>query len=165
MVPYYVGDFILMNDVNPDLDFVYPEEGVNIFVDSICIPKCSQNYDAAIKYINFLLDPEVALSNAFYIGYATPNTGVLQSEDYAEMRENPYLYPSKENMPDTEYFHNLPQESLLRLSELWNEIRVHGTDITEVYVGFAIVGIAALIFSVRKSYIRKKREYWYNFPE
>lgn len=165
MVPYYVGDFILMNDVNPDLDFVYPEEGVNIFVDSICIPKCSQNYDAAIKYINFMLDPEVALSNAFYIGYATPNTGVLQSEDYAEMRENPYLYPSKENMPDTEYFHNLPQESLLRLSELWNEIRVHGTDITEVYVGFAIVGIAALIFSVRKSYIRKKREYWYNFPE
>ena len=165
MVPYYVGDYILMKEVNPDLDFVYPEEGVNIFVDSICIPECSQNYDAAIKYINFLLDPEVALSNAFYIGYATPNTGVLESEDYAEMRANPYLYPDKENMPDVEYFHNLPQESLLRLSELWNEIRVHGTDITEVYIGFAVIAVAALIFSIRKSYIRKKSEYWYNFHE
>lgn len=165
MVPYYVGDYILMRDINPDLDFVYPEEGVNIFVDSICIPQCSQNYEAAIKYINFLLDPEVALSNAFYIGYATPNTGVLDNPEYAEMRNNEYLYPSKENMPDVEYFHNLPQESLLRLSELWNEIRIHGTDNTHIYIGFAIVGLIIMIFSVRKSYIRKKREYWYNFPE
>lgn len=165
MVPYYVGDYILMSDINPDLDFVYPEEGVNIFVDSICIPQCSQNYEAAIKYINFLLDPEVALSNALYIGYATPNTGVLDNPEYAEMRNNEYLYPSKENMPDVEYFHNLPQESLLRLSELWNEIRIHGTDNTHIYIGFAIVGLIILVFSVKKSYIRKKREYWYNFPE
>lgn len=165
MVPYYVGDFILMNDVNPDLDFVYPEEGVNIFVDSICIPNCSQNYEAAVKYINFLLDPEVALSNAFYIGYATPNTGVLENPEYAEMRENEYLYPSEKNMPDVEYFHNLPQESLLRLSELWNEIRIHGSDNTHIYVGFAFVGLAVIVFWIRKSYIRKKREYWYNFPE
>ena len=165
MVPYYVGDYILMKEVNPDLDFVYPEEGVNIFVDSICIPKCSQNYDAAIKYINFLLDPEIALSNAFYIGYATPNTGVLENPEYAELRNNEYLYPSKDNMPDTEYFRNLPQESLLRLSELWNEIRVHGNDINDVYIGFGLVAIFTLAFSIKKRYIRKKREYWYNFPE
>ena len=165
MVPYYVGDYILMKDVNPDLGFVYPEEGVNVFVDSICIPECSQNYEAAIKYINFLLDPEVALSNAYYIGYATPNKGVLDNPEYAEMRNNEYLYPSKEDMPKVEYFHNLPQESLLRLSELWNEIRIHGTDNTHIYVGFAIVGLAVVVFSIRKTYIRKKREYWYNFPE
>lgn len=165
MVPYYVGDYILMKDVNPDLGFVYPEEGVNVFVDSICIPECSQNYEAAIKYINFLLDPEVALSNAYYIGYATPNKGVLENPEYAEMRNNEYLYPSKEDMPKVEYFHNLPQESLLRLSELWNEIRIHGNDNTHIYVGFAIVGLAVVVFSIRKTYIRKKREYWYNFPE
>lgn len=165
MVPYYVGDFILMNEVNPDLDFVYPEEGVNIFVDSICIPKCSQNYEAAIKYINFMLDPEVALSNAFYIGYASPNTGVLNNPEYAEMRNNEYLYPSEENMPEVEYFHNLPQESLTRLSELWNEIRIYGSDNTHIYVGFAVVALAVAIVALRKSIIRKKREYWYNFPE
>ena len=162
MVPYYVGDFVLMKDVNPDLDFVYPEEGVNIFVDAVCIPKCTQNYDAAMLYINFLLDPEVALSNAFYIGYATPNTGVMEHPDYAEMRENEYLYPGEENMPDTEYFRNLPQETLDRFSELWNEIRIHGSDNTHIYIGFALVGAAALFFIVRKSIIKKRREYWYN---
>lgn len=165
MVPYYVGDFILMQAVNPDLDFVYPEEGVNIFVDSICIPKCAQNYDAAIKYINFLLDPEVALSNAFYIGYATPNTGVLEHPDYAEMKENQYLYPSEENMPDVEYFHNLPQETLTMFSDLWSEIRIHGTDNTHIYIGFAFVAVVSVAFAVKKAVTKKRREYWYDFPE
>ncbi len=165
MVPYYVGDFILMQSVNPDLDFVYPEEGVNIFVDSVCIPKCAQNYDAAIKYINFLLDPEVALSNAFYIGYATPNTGVLEHPDYAEMKENQYLYPSPENMPDVEYFHNLPQETLTMFSDLWSEIRIHGTDNTHIYIGFAAVAVISVAFAVKKAITKKRREYWYNFPE
>ena len=39
IAPYYAGDFITMYDNNPDLAFVYPQEGVNVFVDSICIPK------------------------------------------------------------------------------------------------------------------------------
>ncbi len=165
MVPYYVGDYVLMSQVNPDLDFVYPEEGVNIFVDAICIPECAQNYDAAMKYINFLLDPEVALSNAFYIGYATPNTGVLEHPDYAEMRENKYLYPSEDEMPDVEYFHNLPQETLLMFSDLWNEIRIYGTDNTHIYVGFGIVAAVAVAFAVKKAITKKRREYWYEFPE
>lgn len=165
MVPYYVGDFVLMKQINPDLDFVYPEEGVNIFVDSMCIPECAQNYEAAIKYINFMLDPEIALSNAFYIGYATPNRGVLEHPDYEEMLNNKYLYPDKEDMPDTEYFHNLPQETLLMVSDLWSQIKIHGSDNTHIYLGFGTVGAIALVFLVRKSIIRKRREYWYDYTE
>ncbi len=162
MVPYYVGDFVLMKDVNPDLEFVYPEEGVNMFVDAVCIPECAQNYDAALLYINFLLDPQVALSNALYIGYATPNEGVLEHPDYEEMRNNEYLYPGEENMPETEYFHNLPQETLDMFSDLWNQIRIHGTDNTHIYIGFGIVALIAVVFSVRKYLTAKRREYWYD---
>ena len=165
MVPYYVGDYVLMKDVNPDLDFVYPEEGVNVFVDAICIPESAQNYEAALKYINFLLDPEIALSNALYIGYATPNTGVLEHPDYAEMRNNKYLYPSKDDMPDVEYFRNLPQETLLMFSDLWNQIRIHGTDNTHIYVGFGVVAAIGISFALKKAITRRRREYWYDFPE
>ena len=162
MVPYYVGDYILMKDVNPDLGFVYPEEGVNCFVDAMCIPKCTQNYEAALLYINFMLDPEIALSNALYIGYATPNTGVLEHPDYAEMKNNEYLYPDKDNMPKVEYFHNLPQETLHMFSQLWNEIRIYGSDNTHIYIGFAVVGLVVVFFMVKKYVTKKKREYWYN---
>ncbi len=162
LVPYYVGDFVCMQEVNPDLDFVYPEEGVNIFVDAMCIPKCNQNYEAAMLYINFMLDPEIALSNAFYIGYATPNQGVLDHPDYAEMLDNKYLYPDEEDMPDTEYFHNLPQETLAHISELWSEIKIRGVDVSHVYVGFAVVAAAVIYFVVRKRIVAKRREYWYD---
>lgn len=165
LVPYYVGDFVLMQQINPDLDFVYPKEGVNIFVDAMCIPKCAQNYEAALKYINFMLDPEIGVNNALYIGYATPNKGVMEHPDYEEMKNNKYLYPDEEDMPDTEYFHNLPQETLSMMSDLWNEIRIYGTDNTHIYLGFALVGAAVVFFIVRKAIIKKRREYWYDFPE
>ena len=82
IAPYYAGDFITMYDNNPDLAFVYPQEGVNVFVDSICIPKNAKNKAAAEAYINFLLDPDIAVENANYLGYATPNTAVLARDDY-----------------------------------------------------------------------------------
>ena len=154
-----------MKEVNPDLAFVYPKEGVNIFVDAVCIPKTAQNVDAALKYINFLLDPQVALSNALYIGYATPNTAVLEMEEYSDFASNQYLYPSEENMPDTEYFHNLPQESLLMLSQLWNDIKVAGNSITHIYVSFGVIGAVILIGAVYSTIKKKKREYWYDHCE
>lgn len=162
MVPYYVGDYITMKEVNPDLDFVYPKEGVNIFVDAICIPKSAQNVDAAKKYINFLLDPQVALSNAFYLGYASPNVSVLENEDYAEYRNNEYLYPSKENMPNVEYFHNLPQETLDLMSSLWNDVKAAGGSNVHIYVGFGICGAAIIIFLTYSHIIKKRREKWYD---
>lgn len=164
LVPYYVGDFVCMQQVNPDLDFVYPEEGVNIFVDALCIPECTQNYEAAMLYINFMLDPEIALSNAFYIGYATPNQGVLDHPDYEEMLANEYLYPKGDDIPETEYFHNLPQETLAHISELWSEIKIRGVDVSHVYVGFALIGAVTAYFIIRKRVINRRREYWYDNP-
>ena len=58
IAPYYAGDFLTMKDINEDLEFVYPEEGTNIFVDSVCVPSNAQNYDAAMKFIAWAAGPE-----------------------------------------------------------------------------------------------------------
>ena len=165
MVPYYVGDYIIMQDINPDLAFVYPEEGVNIFVDAMYIPRTAQNVDAALKYINFMLDPEIGLSNAWYIGYASPNTAVVENEDYADMAENQYLYPDEEHMPNVEYFHNLPQETLNRFSELWNQIKMAGGTDKGVYIGFGVTAAAIVFYFVYRFFQKRRRQYWYDFPE
>lgn len=162
IAPYYVGDYIIMKEVNHDLEFVYPKEGVNIFVDAICVPKTAKNVSAAMKYINFLLDPEIACVNAMYIGYASPNTSVLENEDYKEYAENKLLYPDEENMPNTEYFHNLPQETLLMFSNLWNDVKVSGSSNIHIYVGFGIIGACIVAYAVYKYVLRKKREHWYD---
>ena len=124
IAPYYAGDFLLMQENNPDLDFVYPKEGVNIFVDSICIPKSSKNYDAAMMYINFLLEPEIALEVAEYVMYASPHTGVIQNEDYS-LNGNEYLYPDEANYPKVQYFSDIPEDIRLYYERLWEEVKLH----------------------------------------
>ena len=60
---YYAGDYILMQDNNPDLGCCFPEEGVNLFYDAMCVPKCTQNKKGAEAFINFMQEPQVALAN------------------------------------------------------------------------------------------------------
>ena len=119
VAPYYAGDFLTMKDVNDNLEFFYPKEGTNIFVDSICIPSSAQNYEAALMFINFLLEPEIGLANAEYLCYATPNTAVLADERYS-LKGNPYLYP--ETLPKTEYYYDLDPEIRAYYEKLWEEI-------------------------------------------
>ena len=121
IAPYYAGDFLTMQSINEDLDFVYPKEGTNIFVDSICIPANAKNYEAALMYINFLLEPEVALANAEYICYATPNMAVLNNEEYS-LKDSEVLYPAEENKPKTQYFHDLDADIRSYYEKLWEDI-------------------------------------------
>jgi spermidine/putrescine transport system substrate-binding protein len=118
---YYAGDFLTMQSNNEDLAFVYPKEGVNIFVDSACIPANAQNYEAALMYINFLLEPEIALANAEYICYASPNTSVVENEEYS-LKDEKILYPDEADMPETQYFHDLPSETRSYYESLWETV-------------------------------------------
>lgn len=124
VAPYYAGDFLTMKEVNPDLEFFYPEEGTNIFVDSICIPSSAKNYDAALMYINFLLEPDIATANAEYLGYASPNTAVIENEDYTYY-QNEILYPAEEDMPKVQYYHSMDQEIRTYYETLWSEVKLY----------------------------------------
>ena len=122
--PYYAGDYLTMYETNPDLKFFYPKEGTNIFVDSVCIPANSKNYEAALLYMNFLMEPEVALHNAEYIGYASPNTAVVNNSEYYYF-ENDILYPKKEDMPKTQYYHDLDPNIRSYYENLWIDIKLY----------------------------------------
>ena len=124
VAPYYAGDYLVMKESNEDLDFFYPQEGTNIFVDSICIPKSAKNVKAAHMYINFLLEPEVATANAEYIGYASPNTSVIQNKDYCYY-QNKILYPDESDMPKVQYYHDIDSDIRTYYEKLWNEIKLY----------------------------------------
>lgn len=121
LAPYYAGDFLTMQSINPDLAFVYPEEGVNIFVDSVCIPEGAQNLEAAHMFINFLMEPEVAMANAEYICYASPNTAVVNSDDYS-LKGNEVLYPANLDEIKKEYFHDIDADIRKYYEDLWVSI-------------------------------------------
>ena len=62
---------------NEDLGFFVPEEGSNIYFDSIVITATSSKKEMAEQFIDFLLEPEVAAKNIEFIGYSSANTKVL----------------------------------------------------------------------------------------
>lgn len=157
---YYAGDCISMAENNPDLAFVYPKEGTNIFVDSICIPKGCQNKEAAELYIDFMLRGDIALANAEYMCYATPNQAVLDNEEYS-LRDNEMLYPDEEHTPPTEYFHNLDQDMLMVMTSLWDNLKIEGNNDRSVYVGLISFAVIVVAYSVYRTIRKKKRESMY----
>ena len=122
--PYYAGDYLTMYETNDDLKFYYPKEGTNIFVDAVCIPSSVKNYEAAMLYIDFLLEPEIALANAEYICYASPNTAVINNPEYYYYK-NEILYPKKEDMPKVQYYHDIAPEIRSYYENLWIDLKLY----------------------------------------
>ncbi len=161
MAPYYVGDYFTMAENNDDLAVAFPKEGANIFVDAMCIPSTAQNKGAAELYINFMEEPEVALANAEYIAYATPNTEVLKMDAY-EYKDDETLYPDESLFENYQYFHNLPPETQTLMSNYWSDLKVDGSSNRSVYIGLiAFVAVVAgyAIFHFAR---RKHREKYYD---
>ena len=124
VAPYYAGAYLTMLESNESLKFFYPEEGTNIFVDSVCIPENAKNVDAALMYINFLLEPDVATANAEYLGYASPNTAVVNNKDYCYY-QNKILYPDESDMPKVQYYHDIKSDIRTYYETLWSEVKLY----------------------------------------
>ncbi len=160
MVPYYAGDFLTMYANNDDLAFVYPKEGTNIFVDCACIPKGAENKEMAELYINFLADPAVAVENAIYTGYASPNKAVLENEEYVEYLAE--IHPDAQKIlygdpgVTVEYYHDLPDGTKALMNQLWEDVKVGGFDATILIVICAVIIVALVVFFVVRSSKRKK---------
>ncbi|MDY3785089.1 MAG: spermidine/putrescine ABC transporter substrate-binding protein [Eubacteriales bacterium] len=166
VAPYYAGDFFTMYEDNDDLAFYYPKEGTNIFVDAMCIPNCTRNKELAEIYINFMLSEEIAVANAEYICYASPNTLVAENEEYIEYMQELHpdaidiLYNSAEAIP-TSYYQNLDEEQLERLNTLWDNLKIESKIGTSIYVISGIIIAALAVFFIVNTVINaKRRKMW-----
>ena len=120
---YYAGDCMLMMDSNPDLAFYLPEDqGFNLFIDAMCIPKCCQEKEAAELFINFLCDPEISGENMNYICYGSP---ISEAKNYMDeyLAESEVVYPSAEVLEGGTSYAYLPEEISRYVEGLFMEVR------------------------------------------
>ena len=108
---YYYGDFLTMQEVNPDLAFCLPEEGTNLYVDAMCIPKNAENKENAEAFINYMCSTSAGLKNCEEIWYSTPLLSVREELD-PEVAADPYAYPDESILAQCESFKNLPEDIL-----------------------------------------------------
>ena len=150
-----------MAENNDDLAVAFPKEGANIFVDAMCIPTTTKNKGAAELYINFMEEPEVALANAEYIAYATPNTEVLKMDEYT-YKGDKTLYPDESLFENYQYFHNLPSETQTLMSNYWSDLKVDGSSNRSVYIGLITFVVAVAGYGIIHFARRKHREKYYD---
>ncbi|MBO5907527.1 MAG: ABC transporter substrate-binding protein [Clostridia bacterium] len=174
--PYYAGDFLTMASENEDLSFYYPTEGTNYFVDAMCIPKNARNKDLAIEYINFMLSEEPAVANALYIGYASPNSLVLESEEYQEgmdeLHEDWYeiLYGKTPAEANANYdydpaYRSFSPETQELVNALWESLKTENATELWVHVSSITITASVIALAVYTTYIRKKRSRHYRMRD
>ncbi|HJF73341.1 MAG TPA: extracellular solute-binding protein [Gallibacterium anatis] len=106
-VPYVQGEVSLgmiwngsafrAHKENPDIQFIYPREGVIIWMDNYAIPKNAEHKEAAYKFIDFMLRPESAKEVIETMGFSMPNEGVkalLEPTDVNDLT----LFPPQEQI-------------------------------------------------------------------
>ena len=118
----YSGEAIFTQRENPDLEYVIPEEGTNIWIDSWVIPKNAENKENAEKFIDYMCRADIALKNFDYITYSTPN------EAAKELIEDEAIKNSKIAFPDfSQYklstFSYLGEEMDEYYNQLWKEVK------------------------------------------
>lgn len=122
---YYAGDCMMMMENNPDLRFYLPEnQGFNLFIDSMCIPSCAKEKEAAELFINFLCDPEISGANMDYICYGSPIAGATEYMD-SYLAESDVIYPPEEILAKGSSYAFLPEDITRYVENLFMQVRVN----------------------------------------
>ncbi len=115
------GDAVFCIDENPDLNYVIPKEGSNLWFDAMVIPKGANHKKEAEQFINFMCDTEIAYRNASYIGYASPQLEAVQKLP-KEVTENRSFYPQPEDLKNSEVFVDLGA-MIKEFDRVWTEVK------------------------------------------
>ena len=115
----FSGDAIYVIGENPDLDYVIPEEGTNVWIDGWVIPKNKEN---AEKFIDFMCRPDVALKNFEYITYGTPNTAARELIEDEDLKNSPIAFPDLTQYNNLETFLYLGEDGEELFNKYWKEV-------------------------------------------
>lgn len=118
----YIQDEVESLGLDYSLDYIVPEEGTNLWLDSWVIPANANNKENAEKWIDFLCRPEIAKANFEYITYPTPNKGAFDLLD-DELKNNKAVFPDIESLEGSEVFRYLGSDADTLYNELWKEVK------------------------------------------
>lgn len=121
----YSGEAIFTKRENPNLEYVIPKEGTNVWLDCWVIPKNCNNMDNALKFIDYMCRPEVAVKNFEYITYSTPNDGARDLIEDEDIKNSDVAFPDLSKHKGLETYLYLGEEGDEMYNNLWEEVKSH----------------------------------------
>lgn len=119
----YSGEAIYTQRENPDLEYVIPEEGTNVWIDSWVILKDAPNKENAEKFIDFMCRPDIAVKNFEYITYSTPNEAARELIEDEDIKNSEIAFPDLSQYDNLEVFVYLGEEGDALYNEMWKEVK------------------------------------------
>ena len=103
-----------------NVEYAFPKEGYVLWMDNMVLLKDAPNRDAALKFMNFLLDPENAAALTNYAAYTSGVTGVEPFLDDA-------IKNSPENNPPADqkgyFIEACDQETQVLYDAIWTNLK------------------------------------------
>jgi spermidine/putrescine-binding protein len=119
------GDFMQaageLDEAEGEIRVIVPQSGTMIWLDSMAIPRAAQNVQLAHAFIDYLLQPEIAVRNAESVSYATPNAAALKLLP-AKMRADESIYPPAATLARCDWLQNRGAK-IERIEALWRAVR------------------------------------------
>lgn len=109
-------------DANPNLQVVWPKEGLGFGIDGAFIPANAPHPDNAHAFLNYLLDGQVAATTAEWQYYCTPNAAAQEflSDAY---KNNTVFNGIYDRIGDAEYVMNLGADES-KFQDIWTEFKL-----------------------------------------
>ncbi|MER6157557.1 spermidine/putrescine ABC transporter substrate-binding protein [Streptomyces sp. NPDC001868] len=124
----YSGDVIQLQADDPDIRFVVPEEGAELWAESLMIPNLARHKSNAERLVDFYYDPEVAAELAAWVNYVCPVPAardVLASskdEETAALAEDPLIFPDDRMRARLAVARDITSEERREFARRWNGI-------------------------------------------
>jgi spermidine/putrescine transport system substrate-binding protein len=96
------GDAVQLQADNPDIEWRMPDEGCMLWTDNMMIPVGAPNTAAALAFMDYVYDPEVAADITEYVQYVSPVDGVKEilTKRDPESADNQLIFPDEQFTKD-----------------------------------------------------------------
>ncbi|MFD9222071.1 spermidine/putrescine ABC transporter substrate-binding protein [Streptomyces sp. NPDC060064] len=124
----YSGDVIQLRADNPDIEFVVPEEGAELWAESLMVPNLARHKRNAEALVDHYYEPEVAAELAAWVNYVCPVPAardVLASskdEETAALAEDPLIFPDDAMRKRLAIARDITSEERAPFAKRWNAI-------------------------------------------
>ncbi|MER5641561.1 spermidine/putrescine ABC transporter substrate-binding protein [Kitasatospora sp. NPDC002227] len=124
----YSGDAIQLKAQNPDIEFVVPEEGAELWAESLMIPNRADHKANAEKLIDYYYDPEVAAELAAFVQYICPVPAAREvlaksdDADTAAMADEPLMFPTDEMRARLHTMRDVTADERPGLHQIWGQV-------------------------------------------
>ncbi|MFE1339003.1 spermidine/putrescine ABC transporter substrate-binding protein [Streptomyces sp. NPDC058733] len=124
----YSGDVVQLRADNPDIEFVVPEEGAELWAESLMVPDLARHKANAERLIDHYYRPEVAAELAAWVTYVCPVPAaqeVLASSsdaDTAALADDPLIFPDAAMRRRLATARDVTAQERVEFAKRWNTI-------------------------------------------